>query len=364
MKLCPPLLAPICLQLLVSLAICTNARAQDGGTNVHREPSRTPEKLRGDELKIERMAGPLEGRAVLGQGRAGAFDERWVSCPSVVTTGAVHRMWYSSHFTPDAGPVGIGVARSDDGITWEREAGGGPVLSPGEAGAFDSACVMGPEVSFEGDRFLMWYTGTTGSKHSSGFFAYRIGVASSRDGLTWKRENGGRPVIDGGPPGSPDEVQAATPSVVRVEDGYRMWYAAWSPRTNHTLCVARSPDGIAWEREYQGRSVEGLEPAIAFGPAVVRVKEEYILFFMALGKARALYAARSRDGFHWQMLNGGEPVLRPSGQGFDAHIVGHPFVEHSGNRLRLWYTGYQTPPGGVKNWKLQIGLAEALYPAE
>lgn len=308
---------------------------------------------------VNRIAGLAEEGAVLGNGAVGAFDEKWATCPSLVITGTHHRMWYSSNFTPDVGPVGIGLARSEDGVNWRREGTGRPVFSPGAAGAFDSACVMGPEVIFDGNRYLMWYTGTTGSKHPAGFFAYRIGVASSQDGVTWIRENGGRPVIDLGPPGSPDEVQAATPSVLRERNGFRMWYAAWAPRPNHTICVAHSKDGITWERENGGKSVEGLNPATAFGPAVCRMGDDYVMLYMALAPTRAIYAARSKDGLRWQMLNGGNPVIVPSGKGFDADVVGHPFVHRSADALRVWYTGYQTLRGGVANWKLRIGLADA-----
>ena len=50
-----------------------------------------------------------------------------------------------------------------------------------------------------------------------------------------------------------------------------------------------------------------------------------------------------------------------SGKGFDADVVGHPFVYSSGDALRVWYTGYQTLRGGVANWKLRIGLADATF---
>lgn len=311
---------------------------------------------------VARVAGGAGRDSVLGNGAAGAFDSMWVGCPSVVVSASGYRMWYSSSFTPDAGPVGIGVARSVDGINWHREGAGQPVFLPGGAGAFDSACVMGPEVGFDGHRYLMWYTGSIGTKHPSGFFSYRIGVASSLDGTVWTRENGGRPVIDLGPTGSPDEVQAATPSVLRESDGYRMWYAAWAPRSNHTICVARSRDGISWERENGGRSVEGLNPATAFGPAVCRSGSDYVMLYMSLATTRAIYAAASSDGLHWRMLNAGRPVIVPSGHGFDANVAGHPWVEKTVQGYRIWYTGYDTSGSSLRNWRLRIGLAEVRFP--
>jgi hypothetical protein len=147
------------------------------------------------EWHFERVAGLAKGGAVLGNGVEGMFDACWTACPTVVATGGLHRMWYSSWYTPDLGQTGIGLATSVDGVNWKRANEGRPVLTPGAVGAFDSACVMGPEVHFDGKRYLLWYTGCTDMKHASGFYSYRIGVASSSDGVSWTRENGGKPVI-------------------------------------------------------------------------------------------------------------------------------------------------------------------------
>src|SRR5258706_5091607 len=84
---------------------------------------------------------------------------------------------------------------------------------------------------------------------ASGFGHCGIGNVTSRDGHRWEQSKRGAPVVDLGGPGSPDEVQAASPAVLAEAQGFRMWYAAWSPRRSHTICAARSVDGIRWERE-------------------------------------------------------------------------------------------------------------------
>ena len=316
-------------------------------------------------LEFTKRRGGEAGGSVLDVGGSGAFDDKWATCPSVLRTPDGYRMYYSSYFNAAGGRGGIGLASSVDGVSWKREAGGQPVLPLGVDGAFDDAQVFGPDVHHDGDQYLMWYTGDAGIKHASGIFHYQIGLATSRDGLTWARANGGRPVLGNGGEGSPDEVQAATPSVLREGDGYRMWYAAWAPQPNHTICAARSADGIRWERENNGNPVQGLDPPIAYGHAVARVGENYVMLYMALDAARSLYGATSTDGTHWRMLNGGRSLLNPgAGDDFDANIVGHPYLLADGGTLRAWYTGYQTKPGGIANWELRIGLAEApLTPA-
>ena len=177
--------------------------------------------------------------------------------------------------------------------------------------------------------------------------------------MNWTRENGGKPVIEVGASGSVDEVQAATPSIIKTEDGWRMWYAAWAPSSNHTICVAHSRDGIVWERENGGMPVEGLSPSIAYGQAVCRIGDRYVMMYMALKATRSLYAASSLDGLHWTMLNDGRPAIETGSSGdFDRDVIGHPYLLTVDGMLRAWYTGYECDPGGIANWRLRIGLAE------
>ena len=311
------------------------------------------------KLRFARIPGPGTGGAVLDLGATGAFDAAWVAAPAVLREGQVYRMWYSSLFDSKMGRGGIGLATSRDGLNWRRENGGRPLLSPGPAGAFDDGQVGFPEVVFDGALYRMWYAGMAVGWHESGFGHYRIGLATSRDGLAWERANGGRPVVDLGPAGAPDEVQAGPGAVLAEAGGYRMCYAAWSPRRSHTITVARSSDGIQWSRENRGEPVRGLRPPEAYAPAVCRIGEYYYMLFMALRAERALYAARSRDGIEWEMLAQGAPVLAPGRpDGFDAHQVGHACILRLGSTLRVWYTGYRLEPGGVRGLALRIGLAE------
>ena len=318
----------------------------------------SPPKL--SRFALTKIEGPFTGGAVLDVGESGQFDDRWVTCPTILRDARGYRMWYSSFYEDSQGPGGIGLAISSDGIRWERANNGLPVLTNGSPFAMDAAEVFAPEVLREDNNFSMWYTGMSKRRDDSGFACYRIFLARSTNGVHWQRENGGQPVLVVGSPGSFDSVQAATPSVLREEHSYRMWYAAWSPKCGHTIGAALSDNGVSWTRENQGQPVEGLQPSAAYGPAVCRVGDQLVLFYMAQNERHSLYAAASQDGIHWRMLNGGEPVLTPGALGaFDDAIVGHPFAMVDGNKLRLWSTGYRRDPGGVNGWKLRIGLAES-----
>jgi len=54
----------------------------------------------------------------------------------------------------------IGIARSSDGIHWERHAGN-PVIRRGQAGEFDSINVYKPFVVVDGDEWRMWFNGSS-----------------------------------------------------------------------------------------------------------------------------------------------------------------------------------------------------------
>jgi hypothetical protein len=318
-------------------------------------------KAAANGAEFKKVSGPAGRGAVLKFGKAGGFDADWVACPSVVFDGTTYRMWYSSLYDSRAGHGGIGLATSPDGLHWQRANDGRPVLSPGPIGALDDGQVMGPEVNFDGEVYRMWYTGMSNRRHESGIGYYRIFLATSDDGIRWNRENGGDPVLNVGSPGTWDAVQAATPSVLRDQGGFRMWYAAWSPEHNHTICCAESDDGIRWTRANEGRPVRGLEPSIAYGPAVCRLDGRYLLLYMALQAETGLYAAASENGTDWKMLNDGQPVLLRSQAGsFDDALVGHPFLLAERDRLRMWYTGYSRHGGAPLGLRLQIGTAEAI----
>jgi len=228
----------------------------------------------------------------------------------------------------------------------------------------DDGQVMAPEVLHDGRRYWMWYTGMSRARAPSGMGYYRIFLATSADGVVWRRENGGAPVLDVGFPGSLDEVQVATPSTVKERDGYRMWYAAWSPSHSHTICAASSHDGVHWKRDHDGRPVEGLCLWEAYGPAVCRYGDRYLMLFMALRGEPGLYGAFSDDGIHWRMAGGGKPVLSPGkADDFDGSRTGHAFLSPQPDRIRLWYTGYPRADGGVSSWLLRLGLAEIEFPA-
>src|SRR5215475_7408826 len=97
---------------------------------------------------------------------------------------------------------------------------GGAVLDVGASGAFDSKWATCPSVLFDGKLYRMWYSSFYESDVGEG----GIGYATSVDGIHWKRENQGRPVLQIGTPGSFDDGQVMGPQVLFENGIFRMWY--------------------------------------------------------------------------------------------------------------------------------------------
>jgi len=336
-----------------SLLLAATAPASSGAAD---SQGGAPSKV---TLRVEKLAGAGSGGAVLDLGAKGAFDALWVTCPNVLFDGKRYLMWYSSLYDSHMGRGGIGLATSPDGIHWSRANHGDPVLSPGPPGAFDDGQVMGPFVLHENGAYRMWYTGMSMQWHSSGIGFYRIGLATSRDGIHWARANKGRPVLDVGPAGAYDEVQVATPSILREAGKYRMWYAAWSPKTGHTLCSATSRNGLTWDREDGGRPLTGLLPGGQYGPTVARISSGYLMLYVKAGgsDARGLFAATSADGSTWTSMSTTAAIAPGEPPAFDSDLALHACLLRAGNHFMAWYTGYRREEGGPYGWKLRIGAA-------
>ena len=120
---------------------------------------------------------------VLTRGAAGSFDAGGLDFPSVVATETGFSMLYSGISSSASTDGSIGLATSEDGITWTKS--DGPVAEPGLCGGFDDRAIHQPRV-LQGDAgLLMAYVGYAGAAESPG----TVGFADSLDGgETWACE--------------------------------------------------------------------------------------------------------------------------------------------------------------------------------
>lgn len=287
---------------------------------------------------------------VLQLGERGQPDDRHAEYPSIVTVGDRFWMFYSVY-----GPRRrweIAAAVSSDGVDFEKL---GVVLAPdGAASTWDSLSVAGPCVIVDpeappGERFRMWYAGKSGDLYEG------IGLATSADGLDWKRR--GR-VLPRGERGSWDGAQIVDPAVIRVGGGYRMYYCGARNAVGlFTVGVALSADGRNWVK-HPGNPVYTVPGAGLYTADVVVDDDGFILFVSAPDSEQnyEIKAVRSRDGLEFDPARS-KLVLAPSRDGSWDHALVYGMeafpIEET---IYLWFNGIydnNVTPGG------QIGLARA-----
>ena len=252
-------------------------------------------------------------------------DNNYAHASSVLKVGSTYYLWYM------AGKSGVNyslcLATSTDGLTWTKYNNDAVAtrsdsvcvsgqLHFGNTGRADSVSCQIGTVIYDGGIFKCWYTGYNNSN-------YRILYATSPDGITWTKYNNaiespsdttgtdGR--IPLGTNGKGDDNWTATPSVLKINGGYKMWYAGHDGSTAR-IFHATSPDGLTWTK-YNNVSespsdTTGTDGRIPLGtsgkgdsvfvrvPCVIIVGQNLHMYYQARGSSDAydIYLARSIYG--------------------------------------------------------------------
>jgi hypothetical protein len=333
-------------------------------------------------LAWQKVAGPGPGGAVLGLGGPGSFDERGNFTVSAFQDGGTTWLYYGgSDATGDPACPGIrdsrwriGVARSTDGVTFERVPGtetGGAILDVGAPGSFDSWLAYRPFVLKDGATYRMWYNGSTQPFHCpTGTLANdrRIGYAESADGVHWaKRYDGAGPGGSALPLGAPGEIDAQQVGYVWVlKDGaqYRMYYSANDAQNFWRVALAVSSDGRTWTK-VRGKLANGavldlgppgsFDAACAYQPSVVKEREDLWRMWYRGCSAPGAFGgpsggtigyAESNDGITWVKIpqpgpNGAAVGPGPEGS-FDSGGLTTPSVFETASGWSMYYAGFDT----------------------
>jgi|GEM_PF-2410040 len=283
---------------------------------------------------------------VLSAGPNGAWDDdsSWTYCNSVQYNGTGYRMYYAGY----SGSVQkIGLATSDDGKTWTKYASN-PVLDVGTSGNWDSKHVAASYVMLDGTTYKMWYIGYDGAN-------WKIGYATSSDGFSWSKYSG-NPVLTIGSNGAWDDNMVLDPCVLKDAEGYKMWYAGEDGSTQR-IGYATSSDGISWTK-YANNPVLTLgannnwDDVHVTIPCVLNMSGTYRMWYSGYsGQNWGIGHATSSDGKSWTKY-ASNPVLSPTGGGWESHDVLSSCVVHNGTAYLMWYTG------ATSSTVLKFGLAE------
>ncbi len=377
-----------------------NARRAGRGGNADREVIWELYDLAADPTESEDLAATQRDRV----GAMRADLERWLESVVRSLNGEDYRQ------APSADVSSSGDASSSEPPLpeswlgpqeWRRDTDG-PVLSLGAPGGFDETHIFAPAVMRDGDRFSMWYCGSSGTVAER---VFRLGLATSADGRRFQRHPGGaifsfgdgrRSVLtptvlratDGTPTrehgrlrmwfsstwfaggggehtlhetSSEDGVRweepstallrgAYAPTVLATDGGYRMWYTDVE-RDPWVIRHASSPDGRRWDVTATPVLVidQEWERDRLFYPAVLEVDGVFLMWYGSYWSARprttAIGFAVSRDGIRWRK-HPGNPVLRPDpDRSWESHYVtSHSVIRLPGGGFRIWYASRKAPP--------------------
>jgi len=113
----------------------------------------------------------------------------------------------------------IKIARSQDAVNWQRDAQVAIELNTTTEGGLASATVVSRQ-----NQYLMWYCYRGKSQYRENIHeSYRIGLASSEDGLSWQRQDQLQS-LPLGEQGQWDSQMLAYPNVTQTSEGVIMLY--------------------------------------------------------------------------------------------------------------------------------------------
>jgi predicted GH43/DUF377 family glycosyl hydrolase len=190
------------------------------------------------------------------------FDAMQASPGRVLKMDSIWAMYYNGQelvvYSPGA-YIGRATAKQLTGPWTSDEK---PILSGGNRGEWDAGFIIPSSVlALEDGTYRLYYTGGTDLLQWGGFF---VGMASSSDGIHWKKYNDpattkhpfaeSDPVMMTGRKGEWDGSDLWIPHVVKVSGGYRMFYGGTPEDANSesnemsAIGFATSADGIHWEK--------------------------------------------------------------------------------------------------------------------
>lgn len=244
--------------------------------------------------KLARSLVRYHDNPVIKVGKEGMWDDRTLGCFTVLDCG--DRFYFYSGGARYGKPKNIGMATSSDGIRWTKyeenplfpgtmpyaikvgdtfrlyhpgkdETGRHGLLMRTSQDGFRWSKptrvltgIMDPCVVRVNGKYHLYYCGG-GRKTKNGkqVWEFKAYMATSEDGIRWKKEP--KPALPLGPPGSWDESSHAGPCVLKLEDGFHMWYLGSGSYKDHIawrIGHATSPDGLNWTKS-------GTEPVLDVG---------------------------------------------------------------------------------------------------
>lgn len=208
--------------------------------------------------------------------------EKEASDPSVLKIGDKYIMWYTStntdHWVQGTDRFRTRRAISYDGIHWSPDAGW---VMLGSEGKWDEGGTSrGRSVIYKDGIYHMWYAGTNKEDLGSRPF-WSIGYATSIDGINWKKQNGGEPVLS---KTNDWELKNFSYPNVTYENGiFKIYYTTGSGDLPSRIIYAESSNGLEWTKPTEKNPIlntsSGFDSLRLSYPFMLKVGNQYKLFY-------------------------------------------------------------------------------------
>jgi len=289
-----------------------------------------------------------EGNPVFNVGPAGSWDGVTVHADRVIFTDSVYQMWYMGFDGATAGRIGRATSR--DGITWTKDTRN-PIVREGAPGSWESKGSVHPYVLLHGSTYRMWYMGVNDG------FNYRLGTATSPDGVVWTKDSL-NPILG---PGSWYSVGPTFPTILPgFSDELHMWFAG--ENAGHYLQIGyasgRYP-GVEWTAHPNPVVTVGApgswDDRNVFGPRVL-FDGESGSYQMWYGGERSDFKshfgyATSTDGIIWTK-DPANPVFPRGTASWESNDIAFPEVLFDGKLYHMWYSG-----NDGSNWRVGYAVS-------
>ncbi|MBX2975145.1 MAG: hypothetical protein KF721_03355 [Ignavibacteriaceae bacterium] len=198
---------------------------------------------------------------------ANSWDGLAVHAGPIINVDGQYRMYYSG-YASSSGQWGIGLAYSNDGITWTKQLE--PVIL-GIPNSWDYQ-IAAWSIQKIGNVYYLYYGGKSSNS------VMKIGIATSSDGLIWTRLNS-NPILS--PTQSWETSGVYQPSVIKDGEIYKMVYF-----NGASTCfgMATSTNGVDWTKNINNpifttqNTINNWATDIAY-PCVIKVGTEYRIYY-------------------------------------------------------------------------------------
>ncbi len=254
----------------------------------------------------------FETDAVVRYGPRNEWDGRHTSAGAVVYHDGLFHM-FRNGYPRWLAPTGIGYLTSEDGITWE-EVQEDPVFTQDQI-PFEVATTLLTAAIPEDDGTWTFYFGLFHRQAPRAPWGIVRATADSPTG-TWTVDE--EYVIMPGSEGAWDDHAITITSVLRTDEGYRMYYTADDGEA-WAIGLATSEDGIHWAKYDDPETTElayaESDPILIKDsdweihiqdPRVVQTPDGYVMLYSSFDGSfnnQGYNLAMSEDGIHWERLS-------------------------------------------------------------